>query len=308
MASNVSAIREAERRIADQRSLVAQLSVAGRDASRAGCALADMEAAFAAINGNSEAEAEWPLKPFVRNRLLRFLGDEDFRLLAPDLRAVPLALRQILVEPHATIETAYFVESGLVSALAGSGGGALEFGIVGNDGVVGAPLALGVDRTPYRYLVQVAGEAFALPAARLVEAMRRSRGIHDVLLRYAYLFHLQTVETAFANATQTVERRLARWLLLYDDRSDRAEFRITHDFLAQMLGVRRASVTVALHLLEGEQLIRARRQSITIRNRAGLVRLAADCYGMAETEAARLLTGDGNGEAASPRARGEGGG
>ncbi|MGD9738801.1 MAG: Crp/Fnr family transcriptional regulator [Bauldia sp.] len=298
MASSDVAIREAERRIEDQRSLVAHLSGTGRDTSRADRALADMEAAFATIRDRHDGL--WPLRAFVRNRLLRLLREDDFRLIAGDLKPASLALREVLSEPHMPIEMVTFVDRGLVSAVAGSGSGTvLEFGIIGNDGVVGYPLAMGVDRTPYRYLVQVPGEGWTMPAAALSEAMRRT-SIRELLLRYAYLFHLQTVETAFANATQTVEKRLARWLLLYDDRSDGGEFRITHDFLAQMLGVRRASVTVALHLLEGEQLIRARRQSITIRRRAGLEALAADCYGAAEAEAARLLRTEGNGAARLP--------
>src|SRR5690606_28621490 len=127
----------------------------------------------------------------------RSLSEKDFRRLVPALQAMPLTLRQVVVEPHAPIETVYFVEQGLVSVVAGSPAGILEFGIIGLDGLVGVPLAMGVDRTPYRYLVQVPGEAFAMSAASLDELMRTT-SLRELLLRYAHLVHLQTVETALA--------------------------------------------------------------------------------------------------------------
>lgn len=195
----------------------------------------------------------------------------------------------MLAEPNEPIETVYFPEAGIVSILTTTTEGRrLEAGLYGREGMSAPPLALGVDRTPHQHMVQVPGAALRISAAELRRAFDERPEIRALMLRYVQAVNVQTSFTAHANAAYTVNQRLARWLLMCDDRSDDG-IHLTHEFLGQMLGVRRSSVTLALQTVESQGLIRAVRGHITVLDRAGLKQLAGDSYGVPEAEYVRLI-------------------
>src|SRR5215204_358860 len=225
----------------------------------------------------------------TRNHLLSALNRDDFDLLQPDLEPVALDLRQWLIEAGEPIQQVYFPEHGIVSILADTSEGQIEVGLIGPEGMAGLPVVLGIDRSPHGYLVQAAGEALRIPAQDLRTALRHSPSLQAGLLRYAHALMVQTAETAFANAGFTIEARLARWILMTDDRLAREDLPLTHDFLSMMLGVQRPGVTIAVQTLEANRLIRAKRGSITVLNRTGLEAIADSAYGVSEAEYASVM-------------------
>src|SRR5215207_9926901 len=180
----------------------------------------------------------------VRNRLLSGLTPEGFGLLQPHLEPMPLDLRQWLIEAGEPIQHVYFPEHGIVSIVADTSEGRIEVGLIGPEGMAGLPVVLGIERSPHSYLVQAAGEALRVPAPDLRTALRQSPSLHAGFLRYAHALMVQTAQTAYANAGFTIEARLARWILMTDDRLERDELPLTHDFLSMMLGVCRPGVTL----------------------------------------------------------------
>jgi CRP-like cAMP-binding protein len=189
-----------------------------------------------------------------------------------------------------TIDYVYFPESGLGSVVAiGDRDRRIEIGIFGRDGMSGAAVVMGNDRSPHETFMQIAGHGFRLPADALRRAMTESPSFHNLLLRYMQTFMIQTAHTALANGRAKLEERLARWLLMCHDRIDGDELGLTHEFLAIMLVVRRAGVTVAMHMLEGRGLIRGARGMILIRDRDGLIEIADGFYGLPEAEYRRLI-------------------
>jgi CRP-like cAMP-binding protein len=230
-----------------------------------------------------------PQQISIGNRLLASLSPEDFAALQPHLEPVLLEMRQVLIEPNKPIENAYFPEQGMSSVTNNSAGGKIEVGVIGQEGMVGLPIVLGIDRTPYEHFMQIPGHGWRIAVHDLEQAMSQSRSLHRQLLRYAQASHVQASETAFANANSDVEARLARWLLMCHDRVDGDDIPLTHEFIAMMLGVRRPGVTVALHVLEGMQVIRAKRGMITVIDREKLEELADEAYGLPEAEYTRLM-------------------
>lgn len=226
----------------------------------------------------------------LRNRILRNLPHEDFQLLAPSLHRVSLMPRETLEAPDAPVADCFFPEPGVVSIIAQNGDGERQdVGLVGPEGMTGLVVVIGADRCPHHGIVQVPGRAWRLPAQRLAEAIQASPRLHALLLRYAHAFAVQVAGTALANGRYGLEARLARWLLMAHDRADREDLPLTHEAIAQMLGVRRAGVTTALHKLEGSGTIRAVRGSITILDRGQLEQVAGASYGRPEAEYARLF-------------------
>ena len=165
----------------------------------------------------------------------------------------------------------------------------VETRIFGRDGMSGISIVMGADRAPYEVYVQVAGVGLRMASGDLVGLMDERPAIRALLLRYAQAAHVQTSYTALANGRDKLETRLARWILMAHDRLDGDEIGLTHEFLALMLGVRRAGVTVATHSLEGRGLIRAARGTITVLDRDGLDQVADGSYGVAEAEYERLI-------------------
>jgi CRP-like cAMP-binding protein len=230
-----------------------------------------------------------PQQALVRNQLLTTLPREDFDALQPHLEPVSLELKQVLIEPNQPIEQVYFPESGYSSIVTNGGGTKIEIGLIGREGMVGVPIALGVRSNPFQYFIQNAGNGLRLATSDLEQVIDERPSLHRVLLRYAQALSIQTSSTAFANANHTLEMRLARWLLMCHDRTEGDDIAITHEFMSMMLGVRRAGVTTALHVLEGSHLIRSTRGLVTVRDRDGLERFADDAYGLPEAEYTRLM-------------------
>ena len=226
----------------------------------------------------------------TRNWLLRAMSPEGFALLAPHLRHVPLKIKQTLEVPNKQIKYNYFMDDGLSSIIAhGDGDRRLEVGIIGRDGVTGLAVVMGGDRSPNETFIQVAGEGSRIASDRLRQSIARSPTLQSLLLSYVHAFTIQTAHTALSNGTAKIEERLARWLLMANDRLDGNVVPLTHEFLSLMLGVRRAGVTVALHLLEKKQLIRLSRGRIEIVDRKGLEATTRGTYGAAEAATKRIV-------------------
>lgn len=232
-----------------------------------------------------------------RNHLLTSLSPADFDLIESDLEAVVFSARHIVEIPHKRIKYVYFPEAGIMSVvavgaspkeIAGASSKKIETGIIGWEGMSGVTIVLGDDRSPHSTYIQTAGHGQRIEAERLREAMQKSASLTLCFLRFAQTFMTQAAHTALANGRATVEERLARWLLMAHDRSHTDELAFTHDFLALMLGVRRAGVTTALHSLEGQGLVTAQRGLIVVTGRSGLKTIANGFYGIPEAEHTRL--------------------
>jgi CRP-like cAMP-binding protein len=229
-----------------------------------------------------------------RNMLLRGLSAQDFALIRPRLERSTLQAKDVLEEVNGPIEYAYFPEDSLISVIATQRDGkAIEVGMVGREGMTGTAIVLGNGEALNECRVQLEGSALRIPAAGLRELLSRSASLHAQFLRYMQVVLVQATQTALVNSHLTVEKRLARWLLMMHDRVGENEFDLTHEFLAAMLGVRRPGVTVALHMLEGRHLIRSTRSHIGIRDRAGLEEFVASGYGIPEEHYRRLFPGAG---------------
>lgn len=225
----------------------------------------------------------------LANHVLSILSKDDLALLQPHLEPVQLTFRMSAEEPNAPIKFAYFPEDGIVSVVANGGRGrVVEVGIIGRDSMSAQPVIMGTDRSANSTFVQVEGSGQRMATDALRDAMRKSASLQHTLLAVVQAFIMQASHTALANGTGKIEERMARWLLMAHDRLNGDELPLTHEFLAIMLGVRRAGVTVALQNLEAAGLIGTKRKVIEVRNRAGLVKLAADIYGVPEAEQARL--------------------
>lgn len=224
-----------------------------------------------------------------KNRLLRALSPADLGLLAPSFERVQLSLRQSLETAHQPIDQVYFPESGLASVVARKEGGTtVEVGLFGRDGMTGTSLALGDMESPFDCFTQMDGSAMCISADNLRKAMSQNVAIKGLFLHYARSLGIQTTYTALASAQIKLEERLARWILMVDDRVDHNSFFVTHEFLAMMLGVRRPGVTVALQILESRHLIQSQRGQIFVKDRDGLIGLTKGTYGPAEEEYERL--------------------
>ncbi|RUZ70671.1 Crp/Fnr family transcriptional regulator [Mesorhizobium sp. M7A.F.Ca.US.006.01.1.1] len=226
----------------------------------------------------------------AKSELLRRMSADDFARLRPHLASVFLEVRAPLENAGQKIEAVYFLESGLASVVARTSPATeAEVGIIGFEGLTGSALIMGDDQANFDCYVQSTCEALRIEAPRFVEALENSPTLRPFLLRYVQYFHVQTSYTASINARQSLEVRLARWLLMCSDRTVGDRLMITHEFLSIMLGVRRPGVTVGLQMIESYGYIRARRGEITIRDRDGLMKLARDSYGPPETQYRRLI-------------------
>jgi len=226
----------------------------------------------------------------IRNRLLQKISLEDWDLIGPHLEAVTLKERQVLEVPSKPITHAYFLEVGVVSVVAVDGEDhRIEVGVIGYEGVTGVPLIMGDNRAQHSTYMQIAGSGHRIPQDVLCDALARSESLRSLFLKSAQGFMIQTAHTALANGRAKLEQRLARWLLMAHDRTTSDAVPLTHEFLAVMLGVRRAGVTVAIHGFERKSLVTTRRGQLTIVNRAGIEQIAGSFYGTPEAELKRLL-------------------
>jgi CRP-like cAMP-binding protein len=212
------------------------------------------------------------------NWLLARLSRADGRLLEPHLKAVELPVRTQLEARKKRVENVYFLNTGLASVVA-NGGHPIEVGMIGREGMTGLSVVLDGDhRTIHETFMQIGGSGQRISAGNLREAIDASTTLHQVLLRFAHAFLIQATQTALANGRSKIEERLARWLLMANDRVDGDELVLTHEFLATMLAVRRSGVTVALQGLERTGLIAHKRGKITILDRKALVTTSNGTY------------------------------
>ena len=227
----------------------------------------------------------------IPNSLLAALPRKSYLRLLPGLAPVDLVFGKVLYEPGVPIRDVYFPSQSLVSLLTlVEGHLALEVGMVGREGMVGVPLVLGADVSPVRALVQGAGPALKMDAQRFRNELNASPPLQREVQRYIYAMMVQISQTAGCNRFHVVEARLARWLLMTRDRMRSGHFRMTHEFLSHMLGVRRVGVTEAASALQRRKLIEYSRGSINILDDRGLEAACCSCYqvvnGMHETAAA----------------------
>jgi CRP-like cAMP-binding protein len=234
--------------------------------------------------------------PKFRNRLLAALAPDDLASLQPDLEWLSLPRNKILELANRQIDSTYFPEHGLVSVVGGATkpDREVEIGIVGYEGMTGLPVLHGDHKSPHRTFIQIAGDGFLLPASALRRLFENSATFRHLLLRYAQTFMVQATHTSIANARGSLEERLARWILMAQDRIIGNELVLTHEFLSLMLAVRRPGVTESLHALTARGLIEHVRGIILVMDREGLVESTNGLYGIPEAEYDRLL---GNGAA-----------
>ncbi len=232
-----------------------------------------------------------PQRAGIRNRLLNKLAPDDWARLAPHLEAVTLRERQIIEVPLKPIAHAYFLEIGVASVVAvDPEDHRIEVGVIGFEGITGVPLIMGDTRAQHSTYMQIPGSGHRIAAEKLRAALCESETLRALMLKSAHGFMIQTAHTALANGRAKLEERLARWLLMAHDRMTSNAVPLTHEFLAVMLGVRRAGVTVAIHSFEQRGFITTRRGELTVVSRAGLEQVAGSFYGTPEVELERLLT------------------
>lgn len=222
------------------------------------------------------------------NQLLRALSATDLALLGT-LDPVKIDLKEVLEPAGSAIEFVYFIESGFVSIVADAeGADPVEIGLVGPEGMTGLAVVLGDTQSPFETFVQGRGAALKASAAQVHSALSESDTLRALFLRYARSFLTQVATTAATNARCTIESRLARWLLMIEDRMGE-NYPMTHDLLSVMLAVHRPGVTLALQALEGNGFIKATRGHIQIVDRKGLMGATHGAYGLAEKEQRRLM-------------------
>jgi CRP-like cAMP-binding protein len=223
-----------------------------------------------------------------KNRVLAALSEAEIGRLAPHLKPVTLEQEHVLLDGEANY--GYFLEDGIASVVATvADGGTVEVGIIGIDGVVGVPILLGIDGGgPVRTFIQIAGSGYRIDAKILKQEFDRSGELCRHLYRYMQAFFVQTAQTAACNRLHGIEGRLARWLASCRDRMETDNLRLTHEFLGQMLGAPRTTVTLAAGLLHRAGLIDYSRGLVTIKNRAALENAACDCYAIVRDEYKRL--------------------
>ena len=224
------------------------------------------------------------------NQLLASLAPSDLARLRPHLTPMSFKLRQELEKPNKPIENIYFMHAGFASVVAvQSGSEEIEIGLIGREGMTGSAVLLGNGQSPHSTYIQAVGTGERIATRELRKATEESATLHRVLLKFVQAFTVQTAHTAVANARAKVPERLARWILMAQDRLGDVALPLTHEFLALMLGVRRSGVTEALIDLRRRKLIDANRGEVVVRNRKGLERLAGNFYGLPEQEYRRLI-------------------
>jgi CRP-like cAMP-binding protein len=228
----------------------------------------------------------------LQNALLRASPDEIQAVVLARATAIDLPLGGRLFEQDGLAKHVWFIESGMVSAVGlVDGEEHVEIGLMGREGLAGLSTVLGSDRMATAGIIQQPGRALRLGSEDLQQAISSSEEFRKIIQRYTESMIIQISQTAACNARHDIEQRLARWLLLSFDRVDGNELAFTHDFLSWMLGVRRAGVTTALHVLEGEHAIRASRKKIALRDRQALERLSCTCYRDAVERAEAIIPG-----------------
>lgn len=216
----------------------------------------------------------WPL-----NRLLLALPAQDLESLLPKLEHIPCQREQVLVDADGSLDFVYFPDSGVISVVAVyANGDIIEMATIGREGCSGLQAVFGAKSSSVRLLVQIAGTAAKMPRSAFALAMESIPSFHDLMIRYVQAFLEQVLVSGACNGAHSLKQRLARWLLMMRDRCDVDTLAITQDLLAEMLGVRRPSITHVVRELEHAGLIEAGRRQVTILDRQGLKKASCECY------------------------------
>jgi CRP-like cAMP-binding protein len=215
------------------------------------------------------------------NKILMALPDAEYRVIRPHLEYQTLPDHRSLYEPNEKCRYSYFPNSGMISLVVTTERGqTVEVGVIGNEGLAGNPCVIGMRSSPLREVVQISGDGFRVEAETMASILKATPHLQKLLHRFVVLQQLQVAQTAACNRLHKVHQRLARWLLMTQDRVDNGALPITHDFLATMLGTDRPSVSIAAAKLRKKGLIRYSRGGVRILNRNKLERQACECYGV----------------------------
>jgi CRP-like cAMP-binding protein len=226
---------------------------------------------------------------FDENLLLRALPPESASRLSDHLVTIDTPSRTELYEPGDSVTRVYFPLDSVISMTAPVSGAWGEVATVGQEGMIGLPALFGTDMANMRFFVQIGGRIAVAPAHKFIALLNSDDALRTVMLRYAHAMFTQIGQSVVCNQRHSLRQRCARWLLMTHDRVPGDQFHLTHEYLAVMLGVRRAGVTVAAGNLQKAGLIRYRRGEITIVNRAGLEEVSCECYRVVANVYDRLI-------------------
>jgi CRP-like cAMP-binding protein len=225
----------------------------------------------------------------IRNKVLLGIPDVEYRVIRPYLEFVSLPQHRSLHEPHRALKFVHFLNEGLISLVViMKAGKTVEAGIVGNEGVVGIPAISGMVRSPLREIVQIGGNGFRVKVGALRKMLASTPQLQHLLARFTMTLGVQVAQTAACNRVHDVNQRLARWLLMAQNRMNTKWLPLTHDFLATMLGTDRPSVTLAAGTLQRLALIKYRRGAVQIVNLKNLEQFACECYGVIQRYSAEF--------------------
>jgi CRP-like cAMP-binding protein len=217
----------------------------------------------------------------VANKVLLALPANEYELMRADLTFIDLPDHLSLHEPTQSIEFVYFPNRGMVSqVVVTKDGRTVEVGVVGNEGFVGAGLAVGLTRSSVREIIQIAGDGFRMMGNALERILQSAPQLQMILNRHSGLQAMQVAQTAACNRLHDIQQRLARWLLMTQDRVSSAVLPITHDFIATMMGTDRSTVSLAASELQKKGIIEYVRGAVKIVNRRKLEKSACECYGV----------------------------
>jgi CRP-like cAMP-binding protein len=215
----------------------------------------------------------------VKNKVLLAAPDNEYQLMRADLTYIDLPHHLSLHEPTQKIEFVYFLNSGMVSqVVVTKDGRTVEVGVVGREGYVGAGLAVGLTRSSVREVVQIAGDGFRMKGNALERILRSAPQLQSILNRHTGLQGMQVAQTAACNRLHDIEQRLARWLLMTQDRVQSGVLLITHDFIATMMGTDRSTVSLTASVLQKKGIIDYLRGAVQVVNRRKLEKSACECY------------------------------
>ena len=221
----------------------------------------------------------------ILNEILLSLPAKESELILSKLEFVRLKTHQLLHEPGDTIRSAYFCNSGLISILSVfPDGKSVEVGLVGKEGFIGIPLVVGFRTAATRAIVQIEGSAYRIDSDVLISVLRQCPKLERQLQQFSQIMSMQVTQIAACNRLHEVTERLARWLLMSSDRIESASVPLTQELLAQMLGTRRSSVTVAAGMLQKTGLISHTRGMVIISDRRKLENTACECYGIMQRQ------------------------